>query len=297
MTSMVASEMTEKVISPRIRMSEQSDRRRLAALIHLEPYVHQHPGWYAPLEKIGEPGFVVSQAPDGALNAALAVLQETPRVAWVRLFATVAALPPAEAWETLWSAAIAPLRERGVRWVAVMPFADWFRRVVQEHGFHWVGDVEVMAWHNSPLPPHTPAKGLRLRAMMPQDLPVVAAIDVAAFGEFWQMSDDAFQTALAHSVWATVVEDETGRILGFQISTPTPLGGHLARLAVHPEAQRRGIGRWLVHDTLSFFKSNKAEQVTLNTQGQNAKALILYRRMGFRSTEEVYPVYRFVLSP
>ena len=297
MASMIAPEMTRKAIASQVRASEGSDRRRLAALIHLEPYVHQHPGWYAPLDKIGEPGFVVSQTPDGALDASLAVLQETPQVAWVRLFATVAALPPAVAWETLWPAAIAPLRERGVRWVAVMPFAEWFRRVVQEHGFHWMGDVEVMVWRNSPLPPHTPPEGLRLRAMMPEDLPVVAALDVAAFGKFWQMSDDAFQAALAQSVWATVVEDPAGKILGFQISTPTPLGGHLARLAVHPEAQRRGIGRWLVHDTLSFFKSNQAEQVTLNTQGQNAKALTLYRRMGFRPTEEVYPVYRFVLSP
>ncbi len=287
----------EKTPTSQVRPAESDDRRRLAALMHLEPYVHQHPGWYAPLDKVGAPGFVVLQEGDGALDAALAVLPETRHVAWVRLFASVAALTPRHAWEALWSEAVAPLRARGVQWVAAMPFADWFQRLVQDVGFQHMEDVEVLVWERQPLPPLQPPEGLRLRPMTAEDLPAVAAIDAAAFGAFWQMSAEAFRTALARSVWATVVEaPENGDVLGFQISTPSPLGGHLARLAVHPQAQRQGVGRWLVHDTLAFFQRNHAERVTLNTQGNNEKALALYRRMGFRSTREVYPVYRYALE-
>ena len=293
-----AAPMAAEQISPlQARAACDDDRRRLAALVHLEPYVHQHPGWEAPLERVASPGFVVLPREDGALDAAMAVLQETSSVAWVRLFAVAATTSPRAAWEALWDAAVAPLREQNVRWVAAMPFADWFQRLLQEVGFQHLEDVEVLVWEKQPLPPVQAPEGLRLRPMTTEDLPTVAAIDAAAFGDFWRMSEEAFRIALARSVWATVVEEKvTGEIAGFQISTPSPLGGHLARLAVHPHAQRRGIGRWLVSDTLAFFRRNHAERVTLNTQGNNARALALYRRMGFRSTHEVYPVYRYALA-
>ena len=297
MTHMVTMPVAGEAPSSSVRLATPDDRSRLAALVHLEPYVHQHPGWYAPLDRVGSPGFVVLERENSNLEAALAVLPETPYVGWVRLFASSASLPPRRAWEILWPEAIAPSLAEGVQWVAVMPFADWFQRLVQEVGFQHLEDVEVLVWENQPLPPVEAPEGLRLRPMTAEDLPTVEAIDVAAFGRFWQMSAEAFRTALARSVWATVVEDQhTGTLVGFQISTPSPLGGHLARLAVHPQAQRRGIGRWLVHDTLSFFRRNHAERVTLNTQGNNEKALALYRRMGFRSTHEVYPVYRYALT-
>ena len=287
----------EKTPFSQVRAAVSDDRRQLAALVHLEPYVHQHPGWEAPLDRVGSPGFVVLERENGELDAALAVLPETPYVAWVRLFAASAAISPRRAWDALWHEAIAPSLANGLRWVAVMPFADWFQRLVQDVGFQHLEDVEVLVWENQPLPRVQAPEGLRLRPMTAEDLPTVASIDAAAFGEFWQMSEDAFHIALARSVWATVAEEPTtGQMVGFQISTPSPLGGHLARLAVHPQFQQRGIGQWLVHDTLAFFRRNHAERVTLNTQGKNAKAIAIYRRMGFRSTHEVYPVYRYVLS-
>ncbi len=291
--------MSSLTIAPdalqQIRPVKPGDRRRLAALIHLEPYVHQHPGWRAPLEQLDEEGFVVWARPN-ALQGALALLPETDEVAWVRLFAAAASVTPREAWQALWPQAVAPFRQRGGRWVAAMPFADWFQRLLRTEGFEVVGQVEVLVWRNQPLPKILPVEGARLRPMVAHDLAAVGQVDAQAFGPFWRMAPSSFEIALSHSVWATVVEDlTTGQILGFQISTPSPLGGHLARLAVHPRAQGRGVGRWLVGDVLSFFKRNRAEQVTLNTQGDNARALALYEKMGFRKTEEAYPVYRYDL--
>ena len=278
------------------RPSHPNDRRRLAALIHLEPFVHQHPGWHTPLERLGMPGFVVWENNHGSLEGALSIRPETDAVGWVRLFAASAATPPAQVWEALWPHAVAPLQARGARWVAAMPFTDWFRELLKNHGFDLTEEVAMLVWEPQPLPAFSPPTGLRLRPMVASDLPAVAALDANAFSPFWQMPLESFAVALARSVWATVIEDPTsGQILGFQISTPSPLGGHLARIAVHPQVQGKGIGRWLVHNALEFFQRNQAEQVTLNTQGTNAKALALYRRMGFRHHGERYPVYRYDL--
>ncbi len=280
-------------ITREVRASRPDDRRRLAALVHLEPFVHQHPAWEAPLDKAGAPGFVVWEASLGKLDAALAVLRETESVGWVRLFASAAAVPPHQAWEALFPAALEAIHRRdGLRWVAAMPFAEWFRHLLEDNGFYFLENVEVLVWERQPVAQGAPAKGFRLRPMIPADLAAVARVDAAAFGAFWHMSQEAFRVGLSRSVWATVVEeDATGKVVGFQVSTPSPLGGHLARLAVHPAVQGRGIGRWLVTDVLAFFHRNGAEQVTLNTQGNNDAALNLYARMGFRQTEEVYPVY------
>jgi len=88
------------------------------------------------------------------------------------------------------------------------------------------------------------------------------------------------------------VAEDDGQLLGYQISTATTMGGHLARLAVHPAAQGGGIGYALVHDMLSQFTRRGARQVTVNTQQDNLVSLALYQKAGFKRTGEEYPVYQ-----
>ena len=85
-------------------------------------------------------------------------------------------------------------------------------------------------------------------------------------------------------------------LVGYQISTASPLGGHLARLAVCPEQQCKGIGYSLVVDTLSQFNRRGAQRVTVNTQQDNLASLSLYKKAGFRETREQYPVYQYSLE-
>ena len=126
------------------------------------------------------------------------------------------------------------------------------------------------------------------------DLPMVEKIDAAAFGEIWRNSYDSVELSFRQSALATVAEEEAG-INGYQISTASPMGGHLARLAVLPENQSRGIGYALVRDTLDQFERRGALRVTVNTQEENLVSLSLYAKLGFRLTGEKYPVYQFDL--
>jgi ribosomal protein S18 acetylase RimI-like enzyme len=70
-------------------------------------------------------------------------------------------------------------------------------------------------------------------------------------------------------------------------------GGHLARLSVHPDFQRTGIGYNLVQDILVRFKSQGASKVTVNTQVNNHSSLALYEKFGFQKTSEIFPTYQY----
>ena len=122
------------------------------------------------------------------------------------------------------------------------------------------------------------------------DLCAVQILDQRAFSPVWQNSRNLLEAAFEQAAIATVAEDDSG-VIGYQISTSSSTGGHLARLAVAPEAQARGVGRALVNDLLSQFQRRGALRVTVNTQIDNLASIKLYERAGFKQLGELYPVY------
>ena len=62
--------------------------------------------------------------------------------------------------------------------------------------------------------------------------------------------------------------------------------GYVQRLAVHPDARGRGLGRSLVGDVLRWMRRHGAARALVNTQRSNEAALALYRACGFRVLPE-----------
>ncbi len=58
--------------------------------------------------------------------------------------------------------------------------------------------------------------------------------------------------------------------------------GYVQRLAVHPDAQGRGLGRALVVDGLWWLRRWRVREALVNTQEGNSRAVTLYERLGFR---------------
>jgi ribosomal protein S18 acetylase RimI-like enzyme len=83
--------------------------------------------------------------------------------------------------------------------------------------------------------------------MTEADLTQVVETDNAAFHPLWHNSYDTLKLAFLQSLFATVAENSQG-ILGYQLTTGHGQRAHLARLAVHPNAQGRGAGRMLLSD-------------------------------------------------
>jgi len=124
------------------------------------------------------------------------------------------------------------------------------------------------------------------------DLPRIEQIDHLAFVPIWLNSKESLRVAYQQAAVASVAE-ENGHIVGYQISTATAGGGHLARLAVTPSDQGLGVGSALLQDALSTFQRRGAHTVTVNTQKENFASLALYQKWGFTLTGEEFPIYQY----
>jgi ribosomal protein S18 acetylase RimI-like enzyme len=162
-------------------------------------------------------------------------------------------------------------------------------------GFKHHVNIRMLSWENGLRRLTPPANPAVIRPMEIADLPSVAAVDRAAFHPRWHHSLGTLQLALGQCAVATVSEGPGG-ITGYSMSTASPFGGHLARLAVRPEHQGQGLGHALLYDLLVRFQDRGALRVTVTTQEHNHASLRLYRKAHFHLTGESYAVYEYLVS-
>jgi len=272
-----------------VRPAREADRQKLAALIHFSPFVHRHLGWLTPLDWLGKQPYLVAERGDQVL-AALACPPDIPDISWLRLFAVSTAIQVDDAWEAMWPVANRLIGESIP--VAALPLQSWFRRLLETSNFSHSYDVLMMKWKDrdqtlSDLPSDLP---YRIRLMNDDDLAAVHALDNEAFNPLWRNSIVLLGVAYQDSTLATVAENRQG-IIGYQMSMANQCDGHLARLAVHPRARRRGVGYTLVQDLLKNFRRRGVVKITVNTEENNLASLALYEKAGFERTGEVFPVF------
>jgi len=281
-----------------VREATEKDRQKLAMLVHFEVYVHRHLDWRSPLDWLGYQPYLIAEKDDKVV-AALACPPDPPNVSWLRLFAVSSQISLEQAWQALWPAARdACLEIASIERIAVIPLQRWFRSLLQKSEFSLTHRVVMLNWDISQNSPEAePEFGdIIVRPMNLDDLSAVHEMDSAAFKHEWKNSQSSLELAYRQAAIATVAELD-GELVGYQISTASPVGGHLARLAVLPDFQRRGIGSALVRDMLWQFERRGAERVTVNTQEDNRASLTLYQKAGFKLTGEAYPVYQYFAHP
>ncbi|GAB4460964.1 MAG: hypothetical protein Kow0070_17850 [Anaerolineales bacterium] len=281
------------MITTHTRTAQLSDHQRLSNLIFFETRSHRHLDWRSPLEWLGDRFFWTVD--DGVqLTAALACPEESKGIAWVRLFVHTGYWSAENAWEVLWSAARRDIALAGGATVAAIVQHSWFQKVLEWHGFESRQSIVMLEWTGFASQPWAggEAAGVRIRRMTEADLPAVTAVDEAAFGLLWHNSQETLRRALEQSLFAMTAETDEG-IIGYQITTGAGTRAHLARLAVHPAMQGRGVGRALLATLFRRLVENGFLKLTVNTQSDNRTSLTLYQRMGFRRTGEAFPVYTF----
>ncbi len=279
---------TEPKIS--VRSAEEKDRLQIANLIHFEAFVHRHLDWRPPLDWIGFHPFLIALH-NNQVIASLACPPDPPGVTWVRIFACSAKIPASDVWDLLWPKAETYLIEKGTTSIAAIPLQKKFRQLLENKSFQHIHNVIVFAWDN--INPDLPeAKPINIREMQKDELKVIQEIDEQAFGPIWRYSLDSIILAFNKAMFATVAEDQTG-LLGYQISTPSPYGAHLARLAVRPSAQHQGIGYALARDLQDSLITKKPIRISVNTQDYNHASIALYKKAGFSQTGESYPVFLY----
>jgi ribosomal protein S18 acetylase RimI-like enzyme len=281
------------VINALVRPASPEDHQKLSSLIFYETHLHRHLDWRSPLEWLGDPYFWALDE-GRQLSAALACPIEMDGIAWVRLFVFAGGWSAENAWHVLWQTARTEIAQAGGARVAVIAMQTWFQRILVDNGFESPQQIVMLEWHGSHSQPWvgSEAEGIHIRKMTEADLPGVQNVDAASFDPLWQNSLETLHRAFSQSLLATVAETEAA-ILGYQISTGSGQRAHLARLAVHPNWQARGVGRAMLRDLFSKLVNNGIYKLSVNTQSNNFVSLRLYQRMGFLRTGEQYPVYVF----
>ncbi len=277
-----------------IEQAKSQDVQQLANLIHFDSFVHRHLDYRPPLDWVGDYPFNVLVVNE-KIQAALACPPDPPHVAWIRLFAAAHHIQVTQAWDQLWQTSLSQLRIKSeVKWVAAIPLQTWFSRLLIKEKFELTHDILMLSWDGAALPAPTKQPSIHIRPMTLDDIDKVTQIDSDSFSPLWQISNEYLRIAYYQANIATVAEFE-GKVSGFQISTATSVGGHLARLAVSPNLQGRGIAYALLHDLVHQFKRRGALSITVNTQENNLASLSLYKKAGFVFTGEKYPVYELAI--
>jgi len=194
----------------------------------------------------------------------------------------------AEAWPAdaflvaLCERAAADLQRLGAKGFVCLTSEDWVSTLLQRAGFR-VEDRVISLRRQGPwlagLPPDEPS--LRLRLAQGSDLPALVALDEAAFDPIWRLDRAGMSLYLVTATRFAVAERE-GLLVGYAVTDARGSEAQIIRLAVHPAAQRQGLGHRLLVDALAHALGEGAETAILNTQASNLASQRLYHRLGFR---------------
>lgn len=116
----------------------------------------------------------------------------------------------------------------------------------------------------------------------------------AAINRAWLDAHDLYEEAdgkLIYSPQAAILDiggeiliaEEAGRVVGSVVLLPAGEGEfELAKLAVVPERQRRGLGRRLSEQAIARARERGARRVVLSSNSRLQAAIRLYESLGFQ---------------
>jgi ribosomal-protein-alanine N-acetyltransferase len=122
-----------------------------------------------------------------------------------------------------------------------------------------------------------------IRPAVPADLPQILEIERLCFEKQWQ--EGYFCPAFQDTFF--VYEEE--KILGFIIACicETAQTGTIMRVAVHPQAQGRGIASKLLAKALATLKEKQVIAVELDVETSKTEVKRLYEKSGFNTLKIV----------
>jgi len=277
----------------KLRQTSREDRAVVERLIAQAPRSHVHLDWLDPTNLIDEEPFILASSGETAVGT-LGCPPDNPEAAWVRTFAAAEGTDVEKMWEILWTEGASRLLDLNVEHVAALALDSWFEQLVQNAGFKRTNTV---IFYELGLESGTAVRSdssYKVRSIRTADTETILELDRLAFEPIWQISRDSLTVAIIQASSASLIEDG-GEVLGYQITTSSPFGAHLARLAVLPSRQREGLGTFLVNEAAESIRETGLGQLSVNTQENNHSSRRLYEKMGFMQTGKEFPVLELEL--
>lgn len=127
-----------------------------------------------------------------------------------------------------------------------------------------------------------------IRVATPADLPVLVALEAAAFGsDAW--GEQAVREELGDGRRAVVAEDASG-VAGYAVARVAGDVVDLERIVVRPDARRQGTATALLDDLLGH--AGEADRMLLEVSSTNRAALAFYAGHGFTQIDVRRRYYR-----
>jgi len=183
------------------------------------------------------------------------------------------------------------LLERDTRFIMHLAVDMWLSAPLMRQGFvpH---DYIIHFERAAPLRPMTPdfiTPDVILRALGPHEITALTLLDHQSFDWPWQFSSGELVKWLMTADRLVVLEREE-QLVGYSCVQVHGENAQIVRLAVAPQWQGHGYGRYLLADALDFAAGKGVMHITLNTQWHNVTSQRLYKGFGFRAIGRRIPV-------
>ena len=275
------------------RQLHKRDQAALTWFLRSARYAHVHVDWFSLSDWLDQPAAVGLEV-KGKLEAFLVAGADPLPAAWVRGVALKGDHDVQPALERLLGLVMPALRAAHVTQLAWMSARRWPDPLVDALGFETLTHVVTMTRPIGPTPPVRLNPAITIRPVAPADMDTLAQIEIDAFAPIWRYSAHAL--ALAHSQsYSFDVALLDGVVVGYQCSTASYYGAHLARMTVAPNAQQGGVGTALMAHAFAGYRRGHLQQLSLNTQTDNVSSHYLYSKFGYRETSERLPVWALPL--
>lgn len=133
------------------------------------------------------------------------------------------------------------------------------------------------------LSPTNPQPAFFVRSMRTSDLDLVVKNEKAAYENGWNKRIFVDCLRAGYLCWVLANKQQ---IVAHGVMSVAIGECHLLTLCVHPEYQRQGYGRRLFQLLLERAFKLEARECFLEVRASNAKAIALYRAMGFAQIGE-----------
>lgn len=271
----------------KVKHAIPADSVRISDFLQQNIYLHRHLDWHDPLYWVDRQPFFLLQN-DDRIEGLLSFAEDPPGIAWARTFALSTSIPVDVAWNFLYPPVLDFYQKKGEILLSAVCIFEWLAQLLKLSEFTFRQDI-VTFFHSHQVIKKFNLPGMTIQRLAASDLSTVNSIDQAAFEPLWQTPLPGLTAAFHNSFYSTAIFS-SNQMIGYLISTEKSGNAHLARIAVLPSFQGKGVATTLILDFLEFCNKNGVREVTLNTQSNNHKSIALYKKLGFVSEPLVYPV-------
>ena len=179
----------------------------------------------------------------------------------------------------------------GIDYLMHLALENWLAPPLVRQHFttqDYIVNYERAVPRNPVLPAHR-ISGATLRFLSPDEISALTALDHRSFAWPWHFSSGELVQLLMATSRLTVLDSE-GELVGYACIDVKGTRAQIIRVAVDPNRQGEGFGRYLLADALDFAERSNAETVSLNTQWKNKVSQRLYQGFGFRTVGRRIPV-------